>query len=342
MYKEDQQPHHRSRSMIIRKHGTDMSMDNLSQAIPLGEGHHPMHLAPNHNQNIYMTDHLNKSDMPIGMSMAYLDPSSAVNSETDQIFPPNIDAFSKSPRNSIRRTRNSTMRDEIVSEGMDDHFDQYCLDNQISRKNHPMRLFSEPNSWTRTPSDMKGSKISSYDVDWTPDSGVSESMDNVSGDMFPSGRPGTRRSTLPNLSPDDIIKMVTNGYSQSKDSDKEVEVTIRKQHQNNVSANSVQATPQRTASLYTSPSGSRNAESKNKAAAQRTPVSVNKPLKRKKSLPDIGVLAASNKCKIMTRAEAYTLSTQRKQEIRQQREDEEARRNNPLLHLFRPDVRVSS
>lgn len=346
--KDEQPAHHRSRSMIVRKYGTDP----VSEApVPQNAVNHTPRLDPGqnpntannptttNNQSVVMMNNDNRPDVPhisgAKPTMKFLNPSSAA-ANVDQMFAPNVDAFSRSPRNSIRRNRGASMRgggDEHMPEGMDDHFDQYCFDGDLIQQAHPMRLFSEQTSLTKSP------KRSGYSADWTPDSGVSESMDNVS-DMFPATNRsgGNRRSTLPNLSPEDIINMVTKGCNQTVHcNEADQEVVMRKRNQNQVCASPPALTPQRTASLYTGSAA--KVEAKANAAKRKVSTSSNKP-KRKKSLPDIGILAATTD-KVMSRAEVSTLSSQRREEMRRQLEEADRLRSNPLLYLLSPDVQVS-
>ena len=66
-------------------------------------------------------------------------------------------------------------------------------------------------------------------------------------------------------------------------------------------------------------------------------------MKRKKSLPDVqdlDVVTKQQSSKQMTREEISVLSTQRRETMRRQLEEIERYKNNPLLYILNPRMKV--
>jgi junctophilin len=61
-------------------------------------------------------------------------------------------------------------------------------------------------------------------------------------------------------------------------------------------------------------------------------------LQRKKSLPEVQVLPKATEA--MSREEVSLLSSARREEVRRMQEENDRLRQNPLLYLFSPHVKV--
>lgn len=192
-----------------------------------------------------------------------------------------------------------------------------------------------------------------YGPDCTPDSGVSESMDN--DDMSPT-RPG-RRSTLPNLyaesfqNPVGVVPgLLSFAPTDSEEgSNPSVGVTGHEENSSSVRKRAtataeapVISSPSRTSSLHVSPTGRVQAPvgrvGGGGAAKGGGGAAVGAAPKRKKSLPDIAAIAP--KAKVMSREEVAALSSMRREELRRRDDESERLRANPLLYLLNPDVKV--
>ncbi|XP_022236541.1 uncharacterized protein LOC111084053, partial [Limulus polyphemus] len=253
----------------------------------------------------------------------YLHPSSATMSN---------ETLSRSPHGSFRRQNNLSFRDREVNytlqQAMSDHLDQYghehvAMKPSFRGSQSPQRMHFPKLQTAQTPSNISH-QPTDYAPDCTPDSGVSESMDN--DDLFPGHVP--RRSTLPNLYAESFQGQTDPGLVSFVPSDSEAESNgsmLTPQTRENASYSN----PKRTVSLYG-------------GVAMRQPPSQPQPskpgvIKRKKSLPDVQV--AAMKAKVMTRAEVSELSSQRRGEVRRMMVEAERLRTNPLLYVFNPGVK---
>ncbi|XP_067136922.1 junctophilin-1-like [Centruroides vittatus] len=195
-----------------------------------------------------------------------------------------------------------------------DHFDHY--------QSVPLKKKAAPKSLQTPRTETEVSTLADtlkqyYGADCTPDSGVSESMDN---DEAPPVRP-PRRSTLPSVLYPPECPPVNIGVSDSEagSNTPEDEGASKKR--------AFQEGPQRTSSCLF----------RRHAPLQQNSIHMNEHGRRKKSLPDIGVLAV--KSPGMSREEVAALSSLRRAELIRQEEEAERLRSNPLLYLLSPDVR---
>uniref|UniRef100_A0A1W7RAA2 Junctophilin-1 n=1 Tax=Hadrurus spadix TaxID=141984 RepID=A0A1W7RAA2_9SCOR len=196
-------------------------------------------------------------------------------------------------------------------QSMNDHYDHY----QNVRKRAKPRTLLQPTRANEVPS-LTETLQQYYGADCTPDSGVSETMDN---DEAPPVRP-PRRSTLPTvLYPPDITQAPIVSDSEAGSNTPDEDASTKKK--------AFQEGPQRTSSCLF----------RRHAAQLPNSSQGHEPARRKKSLPDIGVLAV--KSPGMSREEVAVLSSMRRAELIRQQEEAERLRSNPLLYLFSPDVR---
>uniref|UniRef100_A0A4D5R9S2 Junctophilin-1 n=1 Tax=Scolopendra viridis TaxID=118503 RepID=A0A4D5R9S2_SCOVI len=242
-------------------------------------------------------------------------------------------------QNSFRREHRPSIRGDdprySISQALADHFDQYKIEpardlTSFSTKSQFMTEIRPPPP--KNP----------YGTDWTPDSGVSESMDNEDSPTRPN-----RRSTLPNLLPSDFSGNDSVGSLAPSDlsvGSSTGDDTLRKRAgvpsgPSLLSPNVAVGSPARTSSLYNNPPS-------RKPQPQPQPSGRlggggggggGQPPRRKKSLPDSQQLP--KQIKMMSREEVSVLSTQRREEVRRQMEEAERYRANPLLYIFNPSVK---
>uniref|UniRef100_T1JBY7 Uncharacterized protein n=1 Tax=Strigamia maritima TaxID=126957 RepID=T1JBY7_STRMM len=231
-----------------------------------------------------------------------------------------------------------------ISQVIGDHFDQYKLE-----PTRDLSSFSAKSQFTTEVRPNFPKKICA--TDWTPDSGVSEGMDN---DDSPSR--SNRRSTLPNLLPSDlsgqdsVASLAPSDFSNSSSANEDV---LRKRGGGGGATaivNTARAiggtsgnalTPNRTASVYNNATprgggggGGGGGARGGATAAARAP---DHPPRRKKSLPDSQQLP--KQVKVMSREEVSTLSSHRREEVRRQLEEADRFRANPLLYIFNPAIK---
>lgn len=205
-----------------------------------------------------------------------------------------------------------------IQQVVDDHFGHYYEKVKRAEKKKPKRFVDNPH-FNHQASGFP--PLSHYygaaAADATPDSGVSESMDNE--ETSPTRPP--RRSTLPNVLYPENVQL---NFNPTDSEEGEEDPLLLRNFGGGGGGDGVV----RTGSLNHVPASRRP-----HALAKMNSVAGT----RKKSLPDITSLGQEGK--IITRETIAVLSSQRREAIRKEEEEAERLRANPLLYLVSPDMR---
>ncbi|GIY29632.1 uncharacterized protein CDAR_192631 [Caerostris darwini] len=212
-----------------------------------------------------------------------------------------------------------------MQQAMGDHFDHYRQEPPRIRTviKHGRRIPSPPRSGMYPPAPR-----TSYGPDATPDSGVSESMDELSPSRF------GRKSHLPPLIYGDSHASSLLSFAPSEEDRRSMSPTMSSaglDSELGSEASTGSGAFPRTASLYVNPPSRR----KEAAAANKG----GDLLMRKKSMPHGPKEMPPQK--VIPREEVAYLSSQRREELRRMQYESERLRSNPLLYLVRPDLKVS-
>lgn len=227
-------------------------------------------------------------------------------------------------------------QDYSMQQAMGDHFDHY-------RQEAPPRPRTVIKHGRRIPSPARGSATPvqygsgsatpvqygqyrpGYGPDATPDSGVSESMED---ELSPS-RFG-RKSHLPPMIYGTSQASSLLSFAPSEEGGRSMSPTISTMD----SEVGSEVNFPRTASLYVSPPSRRAAAGGGGGSGGAG------PLNRKKSMPHGPKELSTASQKAIPREEVAFLSSQRRGEVRRQQYEAERLRSNPLLYLVRPDLKV--
>ncbi|XP_023224547.1 junctophilin-1-like [Centruroides sculpturatus] len=272
---------------------------------------------------------INHPDIPQkNVNVNYLDPLNSNKQDQARIDP----SERIQPPGSVRR--NPSYRAAAgdphytIQQALNDHFDHYQYDAKQQGTRKPRAIPSSPIKLATSaiPSQRQGT---GYGADCTPDSGVSESMDNEESSPLrrrinvPQHMYTEAQSSLLSVAPSDI---------SDRGSTPSLISNAQQVHEEDIQQNFTPLTgPQRTASLYIKP------PSKIKPPPQAVPANNVSALKRKKSLPNIA--KPTEKLKVMPREEVSVLSSIRREEMRKEQATAERLRSNPLLYLVNPDVK---
>lgn len=206
-----------------------------------------------------------------------------------------------------------------MQQAMGDHFDHY-------RQEAPTRQRHVIKQGRRIPSPQRlnyHQPRTSYGPDATPDSGVSESMDELSP---------ARKARLPPMIYADSHASSLLSFAPSEADSRSMSPTISSMGLDSEVGS--EASFPRTASLYVNP------PSRRREVAAAGGGGTSEALRRKKSMPHGPKEMASTPQKVIPREEVAYLSSQRREEVRRMQYEAERLRSNPLLYLVRPDLKV--
>lgn len=212
-------------------------------------------------------------------------------------------------------------------QAMSDHFDHYRQETpqQQQRQRHVIK------QGRRIPSPQRlnyQQTRTSYGPDATPDSGVSESMDEMSP---------ARKARLPPMIYADSHASSLLSFAPSEEDSRTLSPTISSIGLDSEMGS--EASFPRTASLYVNPP-SRRREIAAAGGGGGGGGGASDALRRKKSMPHGPKELASTPQKVIPREEVAYLSSQRREEVRRMQYEAERLRSNPLLYLVRPDLKV--
>ena len=205
-----------------------------------------------------------------------------------------------------------------LQQAMGDHFDHYR--QETPRQRHVIK------QGRRIPSPQRlnyHQTRTSYGPDATPDSGVSESMDEMSP---------ARKARLPPMIYADSHASSLLSFAPSEEDSRTMSPTISSIGLDSEMGS--EASFPRTASLYVNP------PSRRREIAASGGGGASDALRRKKSMPHGPKELASTPQKVIPREEVAYLSSQRREEVRRMQYEAERLRSNPLLYLVRPDLKV--
>ncbi|GFQ90612.1 junctophilin-3 [Trichonephila clavata] len=226
-----------------------------------------------------------------------------------------------------------------MQQAMGDHFDHYRQEPRVRTViKHGRRIPSPPRSGMMAP--MGGGMYgqgqqyhpaprTSYGPDATPDSGVSESMDELSPSRF------GRKSHLPPMIYGDSHASSLLSFAPSEEDRRSMSPTISSMgidSEIGSEASTGSGAFPRTASLYVNPPSRRKQEAVGGGGGADL-------LKRKKSMPHGPKEMSGTPQKVIPREEVAYLSSQRREELRRMQYESERLRSNPLLYLVRPDLK---
>lgn len=208
-----------------------------------------------------------------------------------------------------------------LQQAMGDHFDHYR--QEAPRQRHVIK------QGRRIPSPQRlnyHQPRTSYGPDATPDSGVSESMDEMSP---------ARKARLPPMIYADSHASSLLSFAPSEEDSRTMSPTISSIGLDSEMGS--EASFPRTASLYVNPPSRRREAA---AVGGGGGGGTSDALRRKKSMPHSPKELASTPQKVIPREEVAYLSSQRREEVRRMQYEAERLRSNPLLYLVRPDLKV--
>ncbi|CAL1289873.1 unnamed protein product [Larinioides sclopetarius] len=215
-----------------------------------------------------------------------------------------------------------------MQQAMGDHFDHYRQQEPRVRTviKHGRRIPSPPRSGMYPPPPR-----TSYGPDATPDSGVSESMDELSPSRF------GRKSHLPPMIYGDSHASSLLSFAPSEEDRRSMSPTMSSMGLDSElgsEASTGSGAFPRTASLYVNPPSRKKQQESASGKGGGGDL-----LMRKKSMPHGPKEMSGTPQKVIPREEVAYLSSQRREELRRIQYDSERLRSNPLLYLVRPDLK---